>query len=72
MENKRRRQQKARLIFLKCLRLILQIRRPYIVSNQDVLANTKFKTISTEVKLRRWKWVGHVLRMDRNTVFTVL
>ena len=28
---------------------------------------TKLKTISTEVKLRRWKWVGHILRMEKNS-----
>ena len=53
--------------FFKCLRRILQIRWLYIVSNQDILAKTKLKTISTEVKLRRWKWVGHILRMDKNS-----
>ena len=53
--------------FFKCLRRILQIRWPYVVSNRDILAKTKLKTISTEVKLRRWKWVGHILRMEKNS-----
>ena len=39
--------------FFKCLRRILQIRWPYVVSNRDILAKTKLKTISTEVKIRR-------------------
>ena len=51
----------------KCIRRILQIRWPYIVSNRYILAKTKLKTISTEDKLRRWKWVGHILRMDKNS-----
>ena len=51
----------------KCLSRILQIRWPYVVSNRDILAKTKLKTISTEVKLRRWKWVGHILQMDKNS-----
>ena len=38
-----------------------------LVSNRDILAKPKLKTISTEVKLRRWKWVGHILRMDKNS-----
>ena len=67
MENKQRRQQKVRYIFFKCLRRILQIRWPYVVSNRDILAKTKLKTISTEVKLRKWKWVGHILQMDKNS-----
>ena len=42
-------------------------RWPYVVSNRDILAKTKLKTISTEVKIRRWKWVGHILRMEKNS-----
>ena len=38
-----------------------KIRWPYVLSNRDILAKTKLKTISTEVKLRRWKWIGHIL-----------
>ena len=53
--------------FFKCLRRILQIRWPYVVSNRDILAKKKIKTISTEVKLRRWKWVGHILIIDKNS-----
>ena len=56
-----------RYIFFKCLRRILQIRWPYVVSNRDILAKSKLKTISAELKLRRWKWVGHILRMDKNS-----
>ena len=54
-------------LFFKCLRRILKIRWPYVVSNRHILAKTKLKTICTEVKLRRWKWVGHILRMDKNS-----
>ena len=43
MENKRRRQQKVRYIFFKCLRRILQIRWSYVVSNQDILAKNKIE-----------------------------
>ena len=58
---------KLDIFFFKCLRRILQIRWPYVVSNRDILAKTKLKTISTEVKIRRWKWVGHILRMEKNS-----
>ena len=50
----------------KCLRRILNVRWPYIISNNDILRITKIKTISDEVKERRWKWIGHVLRKDDN------
>ena len=39
--------------FFKCLRRIIPIRWPCGVSNRDILAKTKLKTISIEVKLRR-------------------
>ena len=61
-----------RYVFFKCLRRVLQIRWPYVVSNQDILAKTKLKTISTKVKLRRWKWVGRILRMDNSKCETAL
>jgi hypothetical protein len=51
----------------KCLRKILRIRWPYIISNDDIIIRTKVKKISEEVKARRWKWVGHILRMDDNS-----
>ena len=38
-----------------------------VASHPDILAKTKLKTISTEVKLSRWKCVGHILRMDKNS-----
>ena len=58
---------KLYIFLFKSLRRILQIRWPYVVSNRDILAKAKLKTITTEVKLRRWKWVGHILRMDKNS-----
>ena len=53
---------KARVSFMKLKQIW-----PYVVSNRDILAKTKLKKISTEVKLRRWKWVEHILRMDKNS-----
>ena len=50
----------------KCLRRILKVRWPYVISNDDILKKTNMTRISDEVKGRRWKWIGHVLRMDDN------
>ena len=50
----------------RCLRRILKVRWPYVVSNEEILNRTKLKKISEEVKARRWKWIGHVLRMEDN------
>ena len=47
----------------KCLRRIMKIRWPYVVSNDEILKRTGIKNISTEVQEKRWRWIGHVLRM---------
>ena len=49
-----------------CLRRILQIRWPYIISNDELVSRTNSKRISQEVKERRWRWIGHVLRMKED------
>ena len=51
-----------------CMRRIIKIRWPYVISNEDLMKRTETKRVSTEVKTaRRWKWIGHVLRMERNS-----
>ena len=50
-----------------CMRRIIKIRWPYVVSNEDLMKRTETKRVSTEIKIRRWKWIGHVLRMERNS-----
>ena len=50
-----------------CLRRIIKIRWPYVISNEDLMKRTETKCVSTEVKTRRWKWIGHVLRMETNS-----
>ena len=50
----------------KCYRRILKIRWPYVISNDEILRLTKQDKISTEVKRRRWRWIGHVMRMNTN------
>ena len=50
-----------------CMRRIIKIRWPYVISNEDLMKRTETKRVSTEVKTRPWKWIGHVLRMERNS-----
>ena len=45
----------------KCLRRILRIYWPMRVSNEEVRRRARTCTISA-----RWRWIGHVLRMDRH------
>ena len=47
----------------KCLRKILKIPWPMKVTNKEVRERTRSERISTQIKTRRWRWIGHVLRM---------
>ena len=50
----------------KCLRRILRIYWPQRVRNETVRERAGMEEISTIVRRRRWRWIGHVLRMDKN------
>ncbi|XP_078381427.1 uncharacterized protein LOC144664190 [Oculina patagonica] len=52
----------------RCLRRILTIFWPNIISNAGLRRATSTNNISADVKKRRWRWIGHVLRMDPSTI----
>ena len=52
----------------KCLRKILRIFWPRVISNQELYKRTLIEPVSETVRRRRWKWTGHVLRMDSNAI----
>ena len=47
----------------KCLRSILRIFWPNVISNDDLYLRTSFSPITEVIRQRRWRWIGHVLRM---------
>ncbi len=47
----------------KCLRRILRIYWPMRVSNEEVRRQARTCAISEQIRRRRWRWIGHVLRM---------
>ena len=48
----------------RCLRRILNIVWPNTVSDTELHRRTATRPITQEVKKRRWRWNGHVLRMS--------
>ncbi|KAJ8333487.1 hypothetical protein SKAU_G00414950 [Synaphobranchus kaupii] len=50
----------------KCLRRILHIRWQDHISTDELLERAEMKPLSEEVKRRRWKMIGHILRQDQN------
>ena len=49
-----------------CLRRICKIFWPNKISNIELYAKTKCNSIEAEVKFKRLRWLGHVLRMEQN------
>ena len=50
----------------KSIRRILKIYWPQKVTNDEVRKRAGIEKISVTIKRRRWKWLGHVLRMENN------
>ena len=54
-----------------CLRKILRIFWPHRVSNEDLLQQCNTEDLETIITRRRWRWIGHVLRMRDNAIAKV-
>ena len=52
----------------RCLRRICRIFWPNTISNIDLYTETGSRSIVAEIKRRRLRWLGHVLRMDENRI----
>ena len=48
----------------KCLRKIMRIFWTVKMTNERVRELAEMDKISTVIKVRRWKWIGHVLRLQ--------
>ena len=51
-----------------CLRRILRIFWPNRISNNDLLRQCGTESMSTLITQRRWRWIGHVLRMQPGSI----
>ena len=49
----------------KCLKTNLKIKYPQKISYEEMEKITKLKSMSSEIRRRRWNWLGHVLRKNR-------
>ena len=62
---------KLELFERKCLRRILRIFWPNVISNEDLYAQTLTRPIAEEIQRRRWRWIGHVLRRPPTAISRV-
>ena len=50
-----------------CLRRILKIYWPTTISNEELYKAAQTKSVSNIITRRRWQWIGHVLRRERDS-----
>lgn len=62
---------KLQVFLNKCLRRILKIFWPLRISNQDLLINGGMEPIDGEIRRRKWRWIGHMLRKDNTDIAKV-
>ena len=51
----------------KCIQKILEVRWQDYVSTEELLEKAEMEPLSRDVKRRRWKLIGHILKKDKNS-----
>ena len=59
---------KLNVFHTKSLRRICKIFWPNRISNVDLFQLTKSRSMEDEIKIKRWKWLGHVIRMENDKI----
>jgi hypothetical protein len=57
--------QKLQSFINHCLRRILNVRWPEVISNIMLWETTGEKPIELQIKKRKWKWTGHTIRRTK-------
>ena len=57
-------QRKIQPFVNRCLRYILRIWCPKIISNKDLWKVTGQEDINVEIRKRKFRWIGHTLRKE--------
>jgi hypothetical protein len=52
----------------RCLRYILRIRWPNIISNKDLWRVTDQEDINLDIRKRKFRWIGHTLRKEMGEI----
>ncbi|VDP46786.1 unnamed protein product [Schistosoma margrebowiei] len=59
---------KVQVFMNSCLRKILNIHWPDTISNRLLWERTNQLPAEEEIRKRRWKWIGHILRKSSNCI----
>lgn len=52
----------------RCLRRILGIRWPEVVSNEELWRRTKQTPVDIEIRRKKWRWLGYTLRREESSI----
>ncbi|XP_039293351.1 uncharacterized protein LOC120353523 [Nilaparvata lugens] len=52
----------------RCLRRIMGIRWPEVISNEALWESTCQDPIQMQIKRRKWRWIGHTLRKEEGAI----
>ena len=52
----------------KCLKRILQIFCATLISNEELWRRTKQRKVGEEIKMRKFRWLGHTLRKSNEDI----
>jgi hypothetical protein len=59
---------KLQVFVNRCLRRILNILWPEVISNEEILRRAEETEISVQISRRKWNWIGHTLRKGQDTI----
>jgi len=59
---------KPQIFVNRCLRRILNIHWPEVISNDELWRRTEEIEMSMQIKRRKWKWIGHRLRKGNEAI----
>ena len=62
---------KIQIFVNRCLRYILRIWWPNIISNKDLWRVTDQEDINLEIRKRKFRWIGHTLRKEDGEISKV-
>ena len=60
--------QRLSVFHTSCLRKICRIYWPQKITNKELYQRTGQRDIFTAIMQRRWRWLGHVIRKDRDSI----
>jgi hypothetical protein len=59
---------KLKSFFNRCLRRILGVWWPRIISNQTLYEKTNQMDINKQIKVKKYRWIGHTLRKEKKEI----